>query len=112
MFKQWFRRKTKTKTTPPMTSEQLPPPPPDVGLEASYELVHFLGRGGSGNTWLYRSRDTGELVAIKLIARPFPKVILPAQVEREIKVWPWHDEGRGFQTRVVCFDPQAQRGTL
>lgn len=84
MFKHWFRKKKppKQSDTPPTAK----PPPPDVGLESSFELVEFLGRGGSGDTWLYRSRGSGELVAIKLIARPLPKAILPAQVEREIKV--------------------------
>lgn len=84
MFKHWFRKKKppKQSDTPPTAK----PPPPDVGLESSFELVEFLGRGGSGDTWLYRSRGSGELVAIKLIARPLPKAILPAQVEREIKI--------------------------
>ena len=61
-------------------------PPPDYGLKSVFELISFLGRGGSGDTWLYRNRESKELVAIKLIARPLPKALLPVQVEREIKV--------------------------
>lgn len=84
MFKKWFKKKKEPAPAESVTPTK--PPPPDPGLENTYELVGFLGRGGSGDTWLYRSKETQDLVAIKLIARPFPKAILPAQVEREIKV--------------------------
>ena len=58
---------------------------PDLGLSGSHELVKFLGRGGTGDTWLFNDRATGEEVAIKLVKRPVPKVIQP-NLLREIRV--------------------------
>ena len=42
-------------------------------------------QGGTGQTLLYREKATGEQVAIKLIKRPIPKVIMP-NILREITV--------------------------
>ncbi|GMH37429.1 hypothetical protein BSKO_05302 [Bryopsis sp. KO-2023] len=36
---------------------------------------HMLGEGGSGETWLMEDSTTKELVAVKLIKRPIPKVL-------------------------------------
>lgn len=58
---------------------------PDFGLKATHEVVRFLGRGGTGDTWLFRDKATEELVAIKLIKRPILKVIMP-NILREITV--------------------------
>lgn len=58
---------------------------PDLGLSGSHELVQFLGRGGTGDTFLFKDRATDEEVAIKLVRRPVPKVIQPALL-REIRV--------------------------
>ena len=41
--------------------------------------------GGTGETFLYKDKVTGELVAVKLIRRPLPKVI-QANILREIMV--------------------------
>jgi hypothetical protein len=30
------------------------PETPDVGLSDAYDAVKFLGRGGTGDTWLFR----------------------------------------------------------
>ena len=48
---------------------------PDPGLEATFQSIEKLGSGGTGETWLYRERKTGELVAVKLIKRPLPLVV-------------------------------------
>ena len=42
-------------------------------------------QGGTGQTLLYREKATGDQVAIKLIKRPIPKVIMP-NILREITV--------------------------
>lgn len=60
-------------------------PHPDQGLSGSHELIKFLGRGGTGDTYLFRDRATGEEVAIKLVKRPVPKVLQP-NLLREIRV--------------------------
>ena len=106
MFKKWFKKKKAS--TPPTSEPSARPPPPDVGLETNYELVEFLGRGGSGDTWLYRNRETQELVAIKLIPRPFPKAMLPAQVEREIKVRLVQDDTETVLYKYVPADQHLQ----
>lgn len=43
------------------------------GLEAAYEPIRLLGRGGSGQVWLARERATGRLRALKLHQRPTPR---------------------------------------
>lgn len=58
---------------------------PDFGLKETHEPIRFLGRGGTGDTWLFRDKKTGEYVAIKLIKRPIPKVIMP-NILREISI--------------------------
>lgn len=57
----------------------------DIGLRDMFEYVKPLGQGGTGQTLLYRNKATGENVAIKLIKRPIPKVIIP-NILREIMV--------------------------
>lgn len=61
------------------------PEHPDLGLSGSHELVTFLGRGGTGDTWLFKDKATNEEVAIKLVKRPIPKIIQP-NLLREIRV--------------------------
>ncbi|KAK9808852.1 hypothetical protein WJX72_005109 [[Myrmecia] bisecta] len=58
---------------------------PDIGLKDTHKLIQFLGRGGTGNTYEYKDLETGQAVAIKLIARPIPKVIMP-NIFREIRI--------------------------
>ena len=58
---------------------------PDFGLDETHDLVKFLGKGGHGEIWLFRNKATGEEVAIKLIKRPIPKLVMP-DILREIKV--------------------------
>lgn len=57
----------------------------DIGLREEFEYIKPLGKGGTGVTLLYKVRRTGEKVAIKLIKRPLPKVIIP-NILREITV--------------------------
>ena len=67
------------------------PSVPDVGLLDTHKYVKFLGRGGTGDAHLYEDLADGERVAVKLMKRPLPKVIMP-NILREIKVgcWPIH----------------------
>jgi serine/threonine protein kinase len=58
---------------------------PDPGLFDKYVAVKLLGQGGTGLTWHYKDRQTGEDVAIKLMKRPMPRIVLPS-IEREIRV--------------------------
>ena len=58
---------------------------PDPELQYSFEAIKLLGHGSTGETWLCRELRTQQLVAVKLIPRPFPKALLPEHVEREIK---------------------------
>eukprot|EP01025_Chloroclados_australasicus_P034876 TRINITY_DN3560_c2_g1_i1.p1 TRINITY_DN3560_c2_g1~~TRINITY_DN3560_c2_g1_i1.p1 ORF type:complete len:418 (+),score=50.04 TRINITY_DN3560_c2_g1_i1:200-1453(+) len=57
----------------------------NFGLEESHEIIELLGTGGTGETWLCRSKRTNLLEAVKLIKRPIPKVIAP-MVSEEIKI--------------------------
>ena len=63
------------------------PSVPDVGLTDTHTYVKFLGRGGTGDAHLYEDKADGQRVAIKLMKRPLPKVIMP-NILREIKVRP------------------------
>lgn len=58
---------------------------PDFGLAATHEVIKLLGKGGEGETWLVKDKETGEEVAAKLIKRPIPKAAL-AVIKREIKI--------------------------
>lgn len=58
---------------------------PDFGLKQTHDLKKFLGRGGTGDTYLFTDKRNNQPVAIKLIKRPIPKVILP-NILREIRV--------------------------
>jgi serine/threonine-protein kinase SRK2 len=59
--------------------------PPDFGLGDQYEVLHLLGTGGEGETWLCRERASGRELAVKLVARPIPKSITQI-IQREIKI--------------------------
>lgn len=48
---------------------------PDFGVGSFYTPIKHLGRGGTGDTWLFKDVQTGEAVAIKFIKRPLPKVL-------------------------------------
>ena len=61
--------------------------PPDAGLQEEFEHIKLLGSGGTGETHLYKTRRSGELVAIKLVPRPLPRV-LHESILREITVRP------------------------
>ena len=58
---------------------------PDFGLDETHDLVKFLGKGGHGEIWLFKDKATSEEVAVKLIKRPIPKLVMP-DILREIKV--------------------------
>jgi len=70
---------------------------PDFGLATTHEVIKLLGRGGEGETWLVKDKETGEEVAAKLIKRPIPKAAL-AVIKREIKIQ--SDLGQGHLNLV------------
>lgn len=43
------------------------------------------GKGGTGDTWAFKDKRTGEQVAIKFLKRPLPKVLLE-NIKREFLV--------------------------
>lgn len=43
------------------------------------------GKGGTGDTWLYKDLTTGQEVAVKFIKRPLPKVLL-TNIVREFQI--------------------------
>ncbi|KAG2488294.1 hypothetical protein HYH03_013144 [Edaphochlamys debaryana] len=61
------------------------PAVPDFGLLNTHEVIKLLGRGGEGETWLCKDKETGHEVAIKLIKRPIPKPAIQV-IKREIKI--------------------------
>ena len=61
------------------------PSAPDAMLANYFEYVQQLGKGGTGDTGLFKDLSSGEEVAIKLIKRPLPKVIMP-NILREVTV--------------------------
>ena len=48
-------------------------------------LVCSAGKGGTGDTWAFLDKRTGEQVAIKFLKRPLPKVLLE-NIKREFLV--------------------------
>lgn len=50
-----------------------------------YEVKHLLGSGSAGDAWLCRDRATGELLAVKLMKRPIPRV-MGSNIMREVKI--------------------------
>ncbi|CAL5218912.1 g658 [Coccomyxa viridis] len=80
-------------STPAKADDDRPPKPsppqqaesPCLGLEDDYAFKQKLGQGGTGLTYLAEDRKTKELVAIKLIKRPIPKV-LEQNILREIVI--------------------------
>ena len=49
-------------------------------------LMSFCaGKGGTGDTWAFLDKRTGEQVAIKFLKRPLPKVLLE-NIKREFLV--------------------------
>jgi len=61
------------------------PAAPDAMLAKTFEYIQQLGKGGTGDTGLFKDLQSGEEVAIKLIRRPLPKVIMP-NILREVTV--------------------------
>jgi hypothetical protein len=71
--------------------------PPDFGLASTHDVLKLLGKGGEGETWLVRDKQTGHECAAKLIKRPIPKPAL-AVIKREIKIQ--SDLGQGHLNLV------------
>lgn len=54
-------------------------------LAKSFDYIQQLGKGGTGDTGLFKDLQSGQEVAIKLIKRPLPKVIMP-NILREVTI--------------------------
>lgn len=77
------KQKSASKPAPQAAQPKLPAP--DKMLAPHWDYIKALGKGGSGDTGLFRPTNGGEDVAIKLIKRPLPKVAMP-NILREITV--------------------------
>mmetsp|Transcript_4620 Transcript_4620/g.7936 ORF Transcript_4620/g.7936 Transcript_4620/m.7936 type:complete len:437 (+) Transcript_4620:190-1500(+) len=73
-------------------SVKVEPPTPDFAISSHYKVLHMLGEGGSGETWLCKNLRTNEEVAVKYIQRPIPKVVLP-MIYHEVKIQAQLGEG-------------------
>lgn len=58
---------------------------PTLFVGENYEQVKHLGKGGTGDTWAFIDKRTGEQVAIKFLRRPLPKVLLE-NIKREFLI--------------------------
>mmetsp|Transcript_12691 Transcript_12691/g.38257 ORF Transcript_12691/g.38257 Transcript_12691/m.38257 type:complete len:418 (+) Transcript_12691:2731-3984(+) len=77
------KQKSASKPAPQAAQPKLPAP--DKMLAPHWDYIKALGKGGSGDTGLFRPTNGGEDVAIKLIKRPLPKVAMP-NILREITI--------------------------
>jgi len=68
-----------------MRSRQSVQPKEDLDIGPEYVKIKHLGRGGTGDTWCFKHVKSGDLVAIKFIKRPLPKVLLQ-NIQREFTV--------------------------
>ena len=48
-------------------------------------VFFFAGKGGTGDTWAFKDTRSGEVVAIKFLKRPLPKVLVE-NIKREFTV--------------------------
>lgn len=85
--KQEAQRVPSTKVPPPSggAAGSKKPGMPDFALTSTHDVIKLLGRGGEGETWLCKEKETGNEVAIKFIRRPIPKPAI-AVIKREIKI--------------------------
>ncbi len=58
--------------------EKTPPDEDEYGLRGLYDVQKFLGKGAGGEAFLAKDCKTGEVVAIKLIKRPFSDEMIEA----------------------------------
>jgi hypothetical protein len=61
-----------------ITGEEIP----DMGVDGIFDVLHLLGEGGSASTYLCRDLATSELVAVKFMQRPLPKLAVPLLLVR------------------------------
>ncbi|KIY92380.1 hypothetical protein MNEG_15583 [Monoraphidium neglectum] len=50
---------------------------PDFGVDGVFDVLQLLGSGGAGCTYLCRDLATKDLVAVKFMQRPLPKLAVP-----------------------------------
>lgn len=94
---------------PASASSAKKPTSPDFGLSATHEVLKLLGRGGEGETWLCKEKESGSEVAIKLIRRPIPKPAI-AVIKREIKIQA--DLGQGHLNIVSADEVMLSKSHL
>eukprot|EP00887_Chlorella_sp_A99_P003726 scaffold7.g3726.t1 len=58
---------------------------PALYIGPNYKAQKHLGRGGTGDTWAFKDLRSGEVVAVKFIKRPLPKVLLQ-NIQREFTI--------------------------
>lgn len=73
---------------------------PNFHLGPELTPVKHLGRGGTGDTWLFKKAD-GEEVAVKFIKRPLPKVIM-INILREFTIQA--DLGTGHENVIKAYE--------
>jgi len=61
----------------------------------------LTGKGGTGDTWSFRHKPSGEEVAVKFIRRPLPKV-LEKNITREFTIQA--DLGEGHQNVIKAYE--------
>lgn len=55
-------------------------------MDGIFDVLQLLGHGGSASTYLCRDLATKELVAVKFMPRPLPKLAVPLLMVREQKL--------------------------
>eukprot|EP00775_Hariotina_reticulata_P003121 gene3121-3399_t len=50
---------------------------PDFSVQGSFDVLHELGSGGSGQTYLCRDMASSKVVAVKFVPRPLSKAAIP-----------------------------------
>lgn len=58
---------------------------PTLNAGPHYKQMKHLGKGGTGDTWAFKDTRSGEVVAIKFLKRPLPKVLVE-NIKREFTI--------------------------
>ncbi|CAG9466002.1 unnamed protein product [Pedinophyceae sp. YPF-701] len=95
------RQRTEAEKSFAMAKKASSKPDPKLGLEEIFECEKFLGEGGTGKTYLMKSIETGEEVAVKAINRPVLKDLMRL-IKREIMIQA--ELGEGHRNIVNLFE--------
>ncbi|KAI8101424.1 hypothetical protein M9435_001530 [Picochlorum sp. BPE23] len=74
---------------------------PTLYVGPHYKQLKHLGRGGTGDTWAFLDKRSGEEVAIKFLKRPLPKVLLE-NIKREFAIQT--DLGFGHENVIKAYE--------